>query len=240
MPGPVRILGPKPSAPIRRQVGAPPLRLYRNPAMLGALEALFEAFPATAAVVGERRFEALALAYARLHPPAQPLGPRYGDGFPDWLADEQIAREMPCLADLSRCEKLHRETTLAADEPVLTPRMLKDAPPDRVLSHKLQLHQATRFAWFQGATLQLFEAHHGGGPIACAALGQPSGVLFTRPCGRTLINGLDSPGHRLLGGVRLGESLGAAAQAASLLFPGTSIADCFSRLVEWGAFNAFG
>lgn len=240
MPGPVRILGLQPFAARPRQAVTPPLRLYRNPAMLGALEALFAAFPATAAVVGERRFEALALAYARLHPPAQPLGPRYGDGFPGWLAGEQIAREVPDLADLARCEQLHRETTLATDEPVLTPQMLEEARPDRVLSHKLQLHQATRFAWFQGATLALFEAHHGSGEIAGAALMQPSGVLFTRPCGRTLINGLDSPGHRLLGGIRLGESLGAAAQAASLLFPDASIADCFSRLVEWGAFKAIG
>ncbi|MFC0588265.1 putative DNA-binding domain-containing protein [Novosphingobium aquiterrae] len=217
---------------------AAPMRIYLNTVMLGAFDALAANFPVTQAILGERAFEALALAYARSHPPEQPILTLYGDRFPDWLAVQPIARELPYLADVARCEQLRGEALHAADAPVLTPVMLESVEPDRLLTLKLRLHPAARFAWLQSPAMAILQAHLDGFEGELAPEWKPGGALFTRPGTTPLGHTLDSPSHRLLGGIRLGERLGGAAQAASLLFPESPIGDCFGHLVRQGAFAA--
>ncbi len=221
------------------QPPATPMRVYLNTVMLGAFDALAANFPVTQEILGDRAFEALALAFARRHPPEQPILTHYGSRFPDWLAGQPVARELTYLADVARCEQLRCEARFAADAPVLTPEMLAEAAPDRLLSFKLRLHPAARFAWLQTPAMAILQAHLDGFEGELAPEWKAGGVLFTRPGTSPLGYELDSPSHRLLGGIRLGETLGGAAQAASLLYPDSPIGDCFGQLVRQGAFAAF-
>lgn len=216
-----------------------PMRVYLNTVMLGAVDALADNFPVTRAILGERSFEALVLAFVRSHPPEQPILALYGGRFPDWLASQPLARELPYLADVARCEQLRSEAMHAAEAPVLTTAMLETAAPDRLLTMKLRLHPAARFAWLQSPAMTILRAHQDGFEGELAPEWKAGGALFTRPGTSPLGYELDSSGHRLLGGIRLGETLGGAAQAASLLFPDSPIGECFGRLVRQGAFSAF-
>jgi hypothetical protein len=220
----------------RPMPAAAPMRVYLNTVMLGAVEALAANFPVCAMILGERAFEANALAFARRHPPGVPVLALYGRGFGDWLAGEAIARELPYLADVARCEELHTAALHSADAQALEPLILDALPPDRLLTLKLRLHPAVRFGWFDTPAMAIWLAHQGEDFEEIAPEWCSRGALFTRP--RTHVTGyeLDSLGHRLLAGIRLGETLGGAAQAASLLFPGADIGACFGTLVARGAF----
>jgi hypothetical protein len=217
---------------------ATPMRVYLNTVMLGAIEALAANFPVCAMILGDRAFEANALAFARRHPPEVPILTHYGRGFGDWLAGQAIARELPYLADIARCEELHTAALHAADSQAIEPQVLEALPPERLLSLRLRLHPAARFGWFETPAMAIWLAHQEGGFEEIAPEWRSAGALFTRP--DTHVSGyeLNSLGHRLLAGIRLGETLGGAAQAASQLFPGADIGLCFGALAARGAFVA--
>lgn len=222
----------------RDMPSAAPMRVYLNTVMLGAVEALAANFPVTAMILGERTFEAHALAYARRHPPEVPVLAHYGQSMSDWLAGQPLARELPYLADVARCEELHIQALHAADAPVLEPAMLEALRPDQLLSYKLRLHPATRFGWFETPAMAIWLAHQEDEIGEIAPDWRSSGALFTRPALGVAGYELNSLAHRLLAGIRMGKSLGGAAQAASNLFPDAPVGECFGALVAQGAFLA--
>jgi hypothetical protein len=222
----------------RQMPAATPMRVYLNTVMLGAVEALAANFPVCAQILGDRAFEANALAFARRYPPEVPVLALYGRGLGDWLAGQPIARELPYLADVARCEELHTAALHSADAQAIEPQVLEALPAEKLLTLKLRLHPATRFGWFETPAMAIWLAHQGDGFDELAPDWRPAGALFTRP--ETHVSGfeLDSLGHRLLAGIRLGETLGGAAQAAAMLFPGADVGGCFGTLAAHGTFVA--
>lgn len=217
---------------------AMPMRIYRNTVLLGAVEALAANFPVCVRITGERAFEACALDFARQRPPEVPVLALYGQGFGDWLAAQAITRELPYLADVARCEELHTAALHAADAPVLTPADLERLAPERLPSLRLRFHPATRFGWFSSPAMAIWLAHQHDEFDELAPEWKAGGGLFTRPHARVEGEAIFSLGHRLLAGIRLGETLGGAAQAALALFPGADVGACFGSLVASGAFAA--
>lgn len=217
---------------------ATPMRVYRNTVMLGAIEALAANFPVCRMILGDRAFEAAALDFARRYPPEVPVLACYGRDFPGWLALQPVSGELPYLADVARCEALHTQAMHGADAPVLEPAMLDGLAPDRLLTFRLRLHPAARFGWFDTPAMAIWLAHQDEIRGEIAPEWRSGGVLFTRPALNVCGSEIDSLAHRLLAGIRLGENLGGAAQAASLLFPGAEIGAVFGQLVSRGAFLA--
>lgn len=217
---------------------ATPMRVYLNTVMLGAVEALAANFPVCRMIVGEPAFEAVALAFARRHPPQVPVLTLYGSEFADWIASQRLGQELPYLADVARCEMLQSQSQHGADAPALRPAMLDDLAPNRLLTYKLKLHPAARFGWFETPAMAIWLAHQGEVSDEIAPDWRSAGALFTRPGISVCGSEIDSLQHRLLAGIRLGETLGGAAQAASLLFPGAQIGEAFGQLVARGAFLA--
>jgi hypothetical protein len=217
---------------------AAPMRVYLNTVMLGAVQALEANFPVCQMILGARAFEAAALAFARRHPPQVPVLAHYGSEFPDWLATQPFHNELPYLADVARCEVLHTEALHAADAAALQPETLESLPPDRLLTFKLRLHPAARFSWLKTPAMAIWIAHQSELTGELAPDWKAGGAMFTRPGVRVEATEVDSLSHRLLAGIRLGESLGGAAQAASLLYPGAAIGEAFGALVARGAFLA--
>lgn len=219
-------------------VAASPVQVYVNTVLLGAIDALAGNYPVTREIVGPRSFEALALAFARANPPQGPVLALYGHEFPDWLAQQGASRELPYLVDVARCEQLHYQALFAPDAPVLDSDALAALTPERLLALRLQPHPATRFGWFTTPAMAIWLAHQQGLDGEFAPEWRSGGAIFARPgvavCGLEL----DSPSHRLLAGMRMGETLGAAAQAAASLYPDADIGAGFGRLVNCGAFAA--
>jgi len=217
---------------------ATPMKIYSNTALLGAIEALNDNYPVTREIVGKRAFEALALAYARRYPPNSPVLAKYGCVFPDWLANEPVASRLAYLADVARCERMWIEALHAADAPALEIADLQARDPIGLFELRLRLHPAARLAWHSTPAIEIWLAHQDERPDEIAPEWRARGALFTRPELAVEAMPLDAAAHRLLCGIRLGETLGAAAGAASSLYPVVDMGTCFAGLVERGAFAA--
>jgi hypothetical protein len=221
-----------------REQSRAPIQVYRNTVLLGAVDALRDNFPVTCAIVGPGRFERLAIAFARRHPPQSAVLADYGRQFPDWLESQALVRELTYLRDVAQCERLWVEALHAADAPALSAATLQSTPPDALLSMRMKLHPATRFGWHTTPAMALWLAHQQDSVDEIAPEWRCSGALFTRPelsvCGCEI----DACAHRLLVGLRLGEMLGKAAEAAQMLYPDTDIGTSFAHLVQCGAFAA--
>lgn len=215
---------------------ATPMMVYSNTALLGAIEALGDNYPVTREIVGRRAFEALATAYARRYPPHSPVLAKYGCVFPDWLANEAIAARLTYLADVARCERMWVEALHAADAPSLDIAELQSRDAIQLFELRLKLHPAARLAWHSTPAIDIWLAHQDQRPDEIAPEWRARGALFTRPDLSVEAMPLDAAAHRLLCGIRLGETLGVAAGAASSLYPVVDMGTCFAGLVERGAF----
>ena len=220
-------------------IGVPaegPMRVYRNTVLSGCVDALRSNYPVVAQLLGEKMFDAVAADYASQCPPRRPVLALYGARFSDWLETQSWARDLRYLPDVARIERLHVEALFACDAEPLELAAL--AGRDDWQALQLPLHPATRFDWLTSPATSIWLAHRNG------IEGEPQfdwhaeGVLFTRPTLNVQPIRLDRAGHRFLFGIRLGESVGAAAIATANLNPETDIGSLFSSLVDCGAFAA--
>lgn len=215
-----------------------PMLVYRNTSLLGAIEALRDNFPVTCDIVGERVFDVLVSTFARRFPPENPVLARYGRKFPEWLSSQEIADQLPYLADVARCERMWTESLYSADAPALTLADLPQDDPDRYLTLRLRMHPAARFEWQSSPAVEIWRAHQEGFEGVLEPEWRPQGALFTRPALEVEGFPVEAACHRVLFGIRIGETLGEAARAASTVYPATDVGQCFANLVQTGAFAA--
>lgn len=219
---------------LERQSG---LAVYRNNVAIGLIEALRAAYPVTAEIIGAEAFEAAAHDFARAYSPAGPVLFHYGAGFASFLAALPWASELPYLAGVAELERLATEAHAAADAEPLRFADLAALGVERWMAIRLPLHPATRFAWLRTPAMTIWLAHRDpGGFDDLAPEWRAEGGLFTRPADAVAAALIDAPEHRLLSGLRLGESIGQAARAVADIYPETDFPELFARLVNRGAF----
>lgn len=226
---------------IDRGVALPlsPLAIYRNTSLTGACQALADNYPVVRELVGDPLFEALAIDHAHICPPASPVLALYGAEFAESLAQQPISSEITYLADVARCERMHVEAIFAADAPALTLSDVASVVGDRLLSAlRLRLHPAARVNWLATPAMPIWLAHQDDVTEEIVIEWEPGGALYTRPRNHIIARAVGRAAHRLLSGLRIGERLGEAAEAARSLYPETDIGAEFAQLVETGAFAA--
>ena len=213
-----------------------PMRVYRNTVLSGCVDALRANFPVVAQLLGEEMFEAVAVEHASECPPRHPVLALYGARFPDWLRQQSWLHDVPYLFEVARIERLHIEALFAADEESADMNAFKDGADWQTLH--LRLHPATRFDWLSAPAMSIWLAHREANVGELEFEWRAEGVLFTRPGFDVQPVRLSRAGHRFLFGIRLGESVGAAAIATAELYPDTDIGSLFTSLVNAGAFAA--
>jgi hypothetical protein len=213
-----------------------PLRVYRNTVLSGCVDALRANYPVVAALLGEEMFESVAAQHATECPPRKPVLALYGAHFPAWLEGQSWVRDLRYVPDVARIERLQIEALFACDADPL--EMTALAGRDDWQSLQLPLHPAARFDWLTSPATSIWLAHRDGVEGELDLDWHAEGVLFTRPALEVRPIRLERAGHRFLFGIRLGESVGAAAIAAANLYPETDIGSLFTSLVECGAFVA--
>ncbi len=215
----------------------PGLAVYRNNVAVGLIDALRAAFPVTAEIVGSDAFDALALDFASAFPPAGPVLLDYGARFADFLAGQPWTSELPYLAGVAELERLASESHIAADAEPLRFADLAALGAERWMALRLPLHPAARFAWLRTPAMTIWLAHRDpAGFDSLAPEWRAEGALFTRPADAVEAILIDAPAHRLLSGLRLGESVGQAARAVADIYPETDFLELFAFLVNRGAF----
>jgi hypothetical protein len=212
------------------------LRVYRNTTLGGCVDALRANYPIIAKLLGGEMFGVVAAQHAEECPPRRPVLALYGARFPDWLAEQSWLREVPYLAHVARIERLYVESLFASDVRPLGMAQLKHR--DQWQALRLRLHPACRLAWLTAPGMSIWLSQREAADGELEFEWKPEGVLLTRPGLDVQAARLDPAGHRFLFGIRLGESVGAAAIATASLYPGTDIGSLFSSLVNAGAFAA--
>lgn len=210
------------------QPAAGAMAVYRNTVIHGAVGALRSNYPVIEQILGGQMFEAVAFDFVSTCPPDTPVLALYGRELADWLGHQRWIGDLPYLSDVARVERLRVECLFAAD---------REARPAMHSARGLRLHPAVRFTWLSTPAMSIWLAHQQ--PIASdiAPDWAPEGALFTRPHPFTLTPTLiDRAAHRVLAGLRLGESIGDSMSAAAELYPATDCQALLQSLVTVGAF----
>jgi hypothetical protein len=211
------------------------MRVYRNTVVSGCVDALRANYPVVARLLGDEMFEAVAAEHSSQCPPRRPTLALYGARFPEWLQGQTWFHEIPYLSEVARIERFYVESLFAADaEPMDMSRVL--GADWQTL--RLRLHPATRFQWLSAPAMSIWLAQREETVSELELEWKAEGVLLTRPSFDIQPARLSRAGHRFLFGIRLGESVGAAAIACASLYPDTDIGSLFTSLANAGAFAA--
>lgn len=158
----------------------PAFAVYRNTVMRGCLDALEANFPAVVCLVGRDWFRAAAAIYAARQPPRDARLMTYGDGFADFLADFEPARDLVYLAAVARLDRLWSESHAAADADTLTASLLQAEPAHRLGDRRLSLHPATRWLVAPVPVVSIWRASRAGVAVADDLAWHPEPALVTR------------------------------------------------------------
>ncbi len=116
------------------------LEIYNRQYWFRVIESVAEDFPTLNAVLGDKKFDRLILAYLRENPSISFTLRNLGSKLPQWLEDhaEFAARRHDLLLDVARLEWAYVEAYDRADVPPLTTAEFSNIGPDSTLS--LQPH----------------------------------------------------------------------------------------------------
>lgn len=210
------------------------MAVYRNTVLHGAIEALRANYRIVEEIVGSEMFERVAVDFATECPPRRPVMALYGERFADWLDMQPWVIDLPYLSDVARVERLYIECLMAADAESLA---AEDVRKREFSELRLKLHPALRFTWLSTPGMSIWLAHQR--PIAAEIKldWKAEGALFARP----QVDVVHSPrigpaAHRILHGIRLGETVGEAMAGAARLYPDTDCQPPLDSLLNLGAF----
>jgi hypothetical protein len=214
------------------------LAVYRNTGLLGAISAVADNFPTFAMIVGLDAARAIAAEFVDACPPRSPILANYGAEFPAWLEVHPLSEDLPYLAAVARIDWLRVESHLAADAPQFGLDDLARLLAEEWSRCRVTLHPATRVAWFDIPAPSIWIAHLHPDPAEIAPEWRAEGILLARREGAVSGTVMDACGHRILHGLRLGESVGQAALAASRLYPAGDITGTVRALIAAGAISS--
>jgi hypothetical protein len=199
--------------------------VYRNNVTVSLREALETGFPATARLLGEQNFNAIATGYLRANPPSSPLMMLYGGGFPRYISAVPALAKLAYLRDVARLEYALRQSYHAEDVPAFDPDRLASFPPELLNNARLQFAPATQ------VVLSQWPIH----AIRAKALGEttdnPPGVaqptLVTRPEFDPILTPLPTDQADLLASLIAGKTLA----EASTLHPTADLGQLLGTLL---------
>ena len=210
------------------------MSVYRNTVIHGAVEALRANYPVVEQIVGYEMFEGVAVDFATLCPPRRPVLALYGARFAEWLEEQAWIGDLSYLPDVARVERLHVECLMAADAEPMT----GDAVRARDSAGAgLALHPSVRFDWLQTPAMSIWLAHQQVVGAEIAPDWHAEGALFVRPTAFVVhAPRIGAAAHRLLFGLRNGETARDSIAAAERLHPSEDCASVFAALVNLGLF----
>ena len=216
----------------------PLLAVYRNTAISGAIDALADNYPTVMTIVGGSAFVALAADFVADVPPDNPVLAAYGAGFAEWLEGQPIGQALPYLSGVAQIDRLRTESHLAAEREILSPTALAAMSAEQWSASAAALHPATRFAWFTVPAPSIWLAHLDPEAAEIAPDWRAEGVLVTRRDGAVMAQRIGAAEHRILFGLRIGETIGHAAAVAATLYPDTDITRAFRDILASGALSS--
>lgn len=194
--------------------------VYRNNVAVSLKEALREGFPATARLLGEANFDAVARGYVAAHAPSSPMMFLYGDQFSQYLTGVQPLAHLGYLPDVAGLEWQMRLAYHAADATPVSPADLQALTPEDFMAAVLRFAPAVRVLQSDFPVIAIRAYALGDGP---APAGAAQSVLITRaeydPTPTALPADQAALMRALLAGKSVGDALEAAPADLSTLLP---------------------
>lgn len=204
-----------------------------------AVEALAASYPIVAAILGHAPFAEFAAEFVAEVPPEDPNLAAYGCRFPEWIVGRKIGRVLPYLSSVAAIDRLHLAAARApADTPVAA-AVIADKTAAEWSASRVKLHAATRFGWFAVPAPSIWFAHFAPSRAEDLTEWKAEGLLITRPADRVQARRIGPATHRILSGLRIGETIGAASAAAHALYPDADITNAVHILLDSGAIGSF-
>lgn len=190
--------------------------VYRNNVVASLVEALGTGFPVIQKLLGEARFRQLAVEYSRAHPPHSPLMMHMGGDLPAFLEAFAPLASFGYLPDVARLELALRASYHAADAAPLDPSRLAALAPEALAAARLTLAPSVRLVESRWPIVQLWRFNMEGGPKPAAVA---ETALVTRPGFDPQIAALGAGEAAFLAAIAAGQTIGAAADAATEAAP---------------------
>lgn len=215
------------------------LRVYRHHVFDSLAAALGATYATVQALVGEDFFRRLAYDFVAANLPRQPVLSEYGEGFADFIAGHEAARELPYLVDMARLDWALNAAFHAPLEPRLNAADLARIPPERLLALPLRLAAGATVVCSAWPIDRVWEASQPGSTIQRVDLdaGPARLVVLRRPddAGFVVVSAGEAA---FLDVLASGGPLERAANAGLAAAPDFDLSASFARLLGIGLFAA--
>ena len=202
--------------------------VYRNNVIVSLTNALTEAFPAVAGVLGESNFRILARRFVHMHPPKTPVIALYGTEFPAFLESFEPVASLPYLPDVARLESALRHSYHAADSTPADLTQFAEFAPDQIAQTRLTFAASIALVCSPWPIYDIrrFTLEGGAKPQMAA-----QDVLITRPEFDPVLQVLPAGGATWIKAMQTGCTIAHAAQAAEAETPDFELSATLGLLV---------
>lgn len=225
-PVPAGLVGPDGLPSARR------FAVYRNNVVVGLIETLKAAFPATSRLVGDEFFSAMARFYVMREPPASPIMLDYGASFPAFIGGFEPAGGVPYLEDVARLERAWVEAYHAAEALPLDPALLSRIKPEDMASVCLDLHPSVRIVRSAFPVVAIWQVNVGEGDAAGIQLDGGHDALVARPDSEVAVRSLPIGAAVFLQSLQSGAAIINAMKAALSDSPGFDLSRALAGIME--------
>lgn len=227
------------AAPASTWARQPGFAVYRNTVLKGCLDSLLALYPAVHRLTGDEWLAAVALAYAREHPPQSGCMAAYGAGFAEHLAGTLPTGELPWLPEVARLDALWNQCHTAADAPALEPAALATLDATALPHTRLVPHPAARWhACVDWPVFSLWRAAREAWPDPNPPHWRGQHTLLTRPGDAVQFQEIGLGACALLDACARGLPITEATACAMAAEPGVDLAATLGILMSQGAFTA--
>ncbi len=120
------------------------LKIYRNHIVTTLSNVLVMNFPLVEILTGTNFLKTAAKLYLFDNPPTEPCLDRYGNSFPEFLANYKYASHLPYLSDIARLDWKMNETRIAKDDNSLQRSDLAEIAPEAYETIIFKLKKSVR------------------------------------------------------------------------------------------------
>ena len=207
--------------------------VYRNNVAVSLTEALHEAFPVIAKLLGKQNMDGLCGLYLRTHPPSSPLMMFYGEDFAAFLEATPQLSHLGYLPDVARLELALRRAYHAADAVSIDPGALAVLDAETLMATRMQLAPSAQILASAWPLYDIWHFNTVEGAAKPQAVAQD--VLITRPEFDPQPNALPPGGSRWITAMMAGDTIGAAFEAATKTHPEFDLGGTLALLLQGGA-----
>ena len=215
--------------------------VYRNNVVVSLIEALKATFPVACRLVGDEFFAATAREFVRTSPPGSPILSRYGEEFPNFLAQFEPVSDIPYLPDVARLEWLQLRAYHAPDASSLDAGDFAHLDPSSIPNLVVSLLPSVRLFSSPFACVSIWRTNtHDQEVKPIEDLHRGEDALVLRPGQEVIVLPLPVGAHQFISELAARNSLGSAYASVSVKEPAFDLQFALAALIDCGAITSFG